>query len=186
MKNNSNFSFIDNLILWGNLDITFDHIIELIYLLEKPTKKDEYSIVKISSFRKTIIIYTASIIEVFLLWKLKKIIKSDKIKLGEGWKYKDIKKIHTLKNDPIEEIIWCKRKKYTEEKKFKKLNLIEINRLCEKYKIIKNDIFKEVEKVRMLRNRLHISGLRELEHYTKNDLEFVFSVAKKIKSIASK
>lgn len=184
MKNNSNFPFIDDSILRKNLDITFDHIIELISFLEKPVEKDEYSIVKISSFRKTIIIYTVSIIEAFLLWKLKKIIKSDKIKLKENWEYKDIKKIHTLKNDPLKEIVWCKRK--NQEKNISKLNLVEVNRLCGKYKIIKKDIFKEVEKVRALRNKLHIGGLRELRIYTKDDLEFVFSVAKKIKFIVSK
>lgn len=63
----SNFAFITDPILRENLDRVFDHILELLYLSESARYND---ILK-SSFRKTIIIYTASIIEGLLLYTLK-------------------------------------------------------------------------------------------------------------------
>ncbi|MFZ2969553.1 MAG: hypothetical protein WA063_00230 [Minisyncoccia bacterium] len=183
MKKNSNFSFISDSILRKNLDIVFDHIIELISVSES----NKYEDTIISSFRKTIIIYTATIIEAILLWKLKEKVKGNDIELKEDWKYKDVRKIHILKESPLEKIIWCKRKMETEKKKFSKLNLVEINKLCKKYKIITDSDFENVDKVRDLRNRLHIGGLKKIEEgYTKNDLEFVFGVAKRTKELALK
>ncbi len=70
----SHFSFIDNKILQKNLDMTFDHVLELFLVLDK----QEDDLVK-SSFRKTIIVHMASIIEALLLWKLKKEIKAVKL-----------------------------------------------------------------------------------------------------------
>ena len=183
MKKNSNFPFVDDSVLRRNLDLVFDYIVELISISES----NGYENVIISSFRKTIIIYTATIIEALLLWKLKEKEKGNVIELKEDWKYKDIKKIHTLEKNPLEEIIWCKRAKEIERKKISKLNLIETNRFCKKYKIITENDFKNIEKVRDLRNRLHIGGLKEIEKgYTKNDLEFVFRVAKRTKELVSK
>ena len=183
MKKNSNFPFINDSILRKNLDIVFDHIIELISVSES----NKYEDAIISSFRKTIIIYTATIIEALLLWKLKEKVKENIIELKEDWKYKDVRKIHTLEKNPLEEIVWCKRIKEAEKKKLSKLNLVETNRLCKKYKIITENDFKNVEKVRALRNRLHIGGLKKLEKgYTKNDLEFVFGVAKRTKELVLK
>ena len=182
MKKNSNFPFVDDLVLRKNLDLVFDYIVELISVSES----NRYENTIISSFRKTIIVYTATIIEALLLWKLKEKVKGNVIELKEDWRYKDIKKIHTLEKNPLEEIIWCKRIKEIEKKKISKLNLIETNRLCKKYKIITENDFKNVEKVRDLRNRLHIGGLKKLEKsYTKNDLEFVFGVAKRTKELVS-
>ena len=179
----SNFSFVNDLILRKNLDFVFDYIIELISVSESNRYEGEI----ISSFRKTIIVYTATIIEALLLWKLKEKVKGNIIELKENWKYKDIKKIHTLEKNPLEEIVWCKRTKEIEKKKISKLNLIETNRLCKKYRIITENDFKNVEEVRDLRNRLHIGGLKKLEKgYTKNDLEFVFGVAKRTKELVSK
>ena len=60
----SNFAFIDDEVLKTNLDIAFDHIIELITISDSDFKP-----LLISSFRKTIIILMASIIEALLLWK---------------------------------------------------------------------------------------------------------------------
>jgi len=183
MKKSSNFPLVDDLILRRNLDLVFDYIVELISISES----NKYEDAIIGSFRKTIIIYTATIIEALLLWKLKEKVKGNVIELEEDWKYKDVRKIYTIEENPLEEIIWCKRIKETEKKKISKLNLIETNRLCKKYKIITKSDFNSVEKVRDLRNRLHIGGLKKLEKgYTKDDLEFVFKVAKRTKELVSK
>lgn len=63
----SNFEFIRDDALRENLDRVFDHIIELVSLAESSA----YDSVLRSSFRKTVIIYTGSIIEALLLHILK-------------------------------------------------------------------------------------------------------------------
>lgn len=69
----SHFIFIGDKILRKNLDIALDYIVELIALSKSKSYKDKP--VLISSFRKSIVIHTASIIEASLFWKLKQKIK---------------------------------------------------------------------------------------------------------------
>ncbi len=173
----SHFPFIENSALRNNLDVTFQHIVEL------ATIADKYDKVLSSSFRKTIIIYTASIIEALLLWKLKKKIKTTKVELSDKWKFYDIKTLHKI--GASEEVIGAKRKK--EKKEINKLDFVRIIDLCAKYKIVTKQFSEEIHKVRKLRNRLHIGGLAKVEkEYTKKDLKFVFGVAKKTKILVSK
>ena len=173
----SHFSFIDDEALRNNLDTSFDHIVELVAIVDK------YDKILSSSFRKTIIIYTASIIEALLLWKLKKKIKSRKVELSEEWRYYNIKILHRL--DASEEIIGGNRKK--EKKDINKLDFIRVIDLCVKHGIITKQFSRKVHQVRELRNRLHIGGLAKVDkEYTKKDLNFVFGVAKKVKNTVSK
>ena len=173
----SRFPFIDNSALRNNLDVTFQHIVEL------TTIADKYDKILSSSFRKTIIIYTASIIEALLLWKLKKIIKTAKVELSGEWVFYDIKTLYKI--DDSEEIIGAKRRK--EKKQINKLDFVRIIDLCAKYKIATEQFSEEIHKVRILRNQLHIGGLAKIEkEYTKKDLKFVFGVAKKVKILVSK
>ena len=173
----SHFPFIDNDALKNNLDTTFRHIVELVAIA------DEYDKILSSSFRKTIIIYTASVIEALLLWRLKKKIKSTKVELSDKWKYYNIKILHQI--DTSEEIIGGNRKK--EKKDINKLDFVRVIDLCVKHGIITEQFSEKAHKVRELRNRLHIGGLAEIEkEYTKKDLNFVFGVAKKVKNTVSK
>lgn len=172
----SNFSFIDNSILRANLDRTFDHILELLPLSESKSYKNK--LVLASSFRKTIIIHTASIIEALLLWKLKQKINKNEVTLGKEWKYFDIKIIYKI-NDS-EEIIAGRRKKVI--KKIDSLGFVRIIDLCEKYKIIDEKLVQEIHKIRGLRNKQHISGLTNVERtYSKSDLNLIFGVTRKVK-----
>jgi len=175
----SNFPFISDSILRINLDLSFEHIIDLLSLSESETYKDEE--VLVSSLRKTIIIHTASIIEALLLWRLKKECKVKKIELVDEWKYFDIRVIHTLNSS--EEVVAGKRKKKVKE--MNKLDFVRITDLCHHHKIIENDILRDdIDKIRLFRNRLHIGGLAEIEKkYSKKDLEFSFGVARKVKSL---
>jgi len=173
----SHFPFIDDEALKNNLGTAFRHIIELVAIA------DEYDKTLSSSFRKTIIIYTASIIEALLLWKLKKKIKSRKVELSDEWKYYNIKILHRI--DDLGEVIGGNRKK--EKKDINKLDFIRVVDLCVKHRIITERFSKKVHQVRELRNRLHIGGLAEIDkEYTKKDLNFVFGVAKKVKRTVSK
>jgi len=62
----SNFIFVKNEILRQNLDEAFNHIITLLPFTESTNYKEPAK----SAFRKTIIIYTASIIEALLFYFL--------------------------------------------------------------------------------------------------------------------
>lgn len=178
----SNFSFVSDKILQSNLDLSFDHIVDLLALSESDQYKGKNLLV--SSLRKTIIIHTASIIEALLLWKFKQICKTDKVELDNEWRYLNIKVIHLISNS--EEVIAGIRRK--EQKNLDRLDFLRVTDLCQKYKIIKSKKLREdIDKVRELRNRMHIGGLPELEkEYHKNDLEFCFKIAKKVKDLSVK
>ena len=177
----SNFSFISNDVLRSNLDLAFDHIVDLLTLSESDQYKGKQLLV--SSLRKTIIIHTASIIEALLLWKLKATHKTDKIELPDDWNYRDIKSIYKINDN--EEVIAGIRKRV--EVNIDRIDFIKITRLCEKYGIIKSDKTKDIDKVREFRNRLHLGGLLDMEkEYKKEDLEFCFKVANQVKETVSK
>lgn len=178
----SNFPFVSDTILRSNLDLAFDHVVDLLVLSLSERYKTKPLLV--SSMRKTIIIHTASIIEALLLWKLKQHCKTNKIQLVNEWKYYDIKVLHKL--DDLKEIIAGSRKK--EEKTVDKLDFMRIIAYCYDNKLFINEKFREeLDKVRELRNRLHIGSLSTLEkEYSEKDLEFCFSVAKKVKGVVKK
>lgn len=178
----SNFAFVSDKVLQSNLDISFAHIVDLLALSESDQYKGKD--VLVSSLRKTIIIHTASIIEALLLWKLKQVCKAKRVELDTEWRYFNLKIIQSI--TASEEIIAGFRKK--EQKDIDRIDFYRITDLCQKYKIIKTKKLKEdIDKVRELRNRMHIGGLSELEkEYSRHDLEFCFNIAKKIKNLTSK
>ncbi|MBI4136213.1 MAG: hypothetical protein HY481_01515 [Candidatus Vogelbacteria bacterium] len=180
MSKVSNFSFIHDGILRENLDITFDHLLELLSLSESPDYTDTLK----SSFRKTVIIYTASIIEALLLWVLKENKTEDELSKKQTV-FRISKVIYKI--NETEQIVLGKNKIKIEKSRFEKLNLDQINSLCKDHGLISKDVFGDIDKVRTLRNRLHISTLKVIEKdYSKTDLEFVFSVASEIKNLAKR
>ena len=166
-----NFNFVDDPPLRKRVEGVRNDIVALGGLLRKQNKSE----VK-SCLRKTIIIYTASIIEALLLWKLKKEIESDKVVLSSEWKYLDLKKFYAT--DEFE-LIAGKRKQ-----EVKKIDDLDFNRMidvCEKYEAIKSaKLTKDLHKVRKLRNELHIGGIATIRKtYTQNDLKFVLDTLEK-------
>jgi len=172
----SDFPFVDDDALRANLDTALRHVTELVAIA------DNYDRILSSSFRKTIIINTASIIEALLLWRLKKKVKTKEIELSEEWKFYDVKILHKI--NVSEQVVGAKRKR--EKKQVSKLDFVRIIDLCVKHKIVTEQFSKELHKVRELRNRLHLGGLEEVEReYTKRDLNFVFGVAERVISVVS-
>ncbi len=52
-----------------------------------------------------------------------------------------------------------------------------VNEICLEIKIFSEQFFKKIEKVRILRNKIHIQGLGNIDRsYTKMELEFISSV----------
>lgn len=173
----SHFAFVDDKVLRRNLDTALEHIVDLLAISESESYKNENLLV--SSMRKTVIIHTASIIEALLLWRLKQKIKSREVELGDEWRYFDIRVLYTV-DVSNEDIIAGKRKR--EKKELDRLDFVRIIDFCSKYRIVNETLSTHLHKVRELRNRLHIGGLKQVEkEYTYNDLKFAFDVAKKVK-----
>ena len=172
----SPFSFIDNKILRQNLNIAFDHINELIVVSESAEYKNKKT--QINSFRKTIIVYIASIIEAMLQWKIKKDFDSKKLELEKEWKYFNIKTLYKI-NDG-QEIIAGARKK--DQKPIDSLGLLHLSRFCLKNKIIHSKkLHDDINIIRKFRNKLHIGGLAEVDRkYTKQNLEFCFRTTRQV------
>ncbi len=169
----SKFLFIKDKNLQKNLDIIFDYIYELTVVAEK------YKGILQCSFRKTIVIYTTSIIEALLLWILKKRTGDSKIVELREWKYFDMKIIYDFKGKPVRQVVSGYRKKKI--KKLNNLDLFNINRLCKQYGLIDKKLFDKVDEVRLRRNRLHVGSLTEIEdEYSKKDLIFVSDVLEEV------
>lgn len=177
----SNFPFVSDRVLQSNLDLAFAHIVDLLALSESGQYKGDEKKLLVGSLRKTIIIHTASIIEALLLWKLKQVCKTEKIEMPDEWKYPDLRVLYKITDS--EEVVAGIRKKEKED--IDRLDFIKITILCRSHEIIKSEDFKlEIDKVRELRNKLHIGGLTTVEkEYSKSDLEFCFGVAKKVKEL---
>lgn len=180
----SNFPFVSDKILQSNLDLAFAHIVDLLALSESDQYKGEEKKLLVGSLRKTIIIHTASIIEALLLWKLKQFCKTEKIEMDEDWRYPDIRILYKISDS--EEVFAGTRKKQKQD--IDRLDFIKITLLCKAYKIVNSDELKsEIDRVRELRNKLHLGGLAEIEKkYSRKDLEFCFNVAKRVKELVSK
>lgn len=178
MSEQSSFPFVTDEVLRANLDSTFRHLVELFTLSESAKYSDAIK----SSFRKTTIIYTASVIEALLLWMLKRS-KCEEELAKRQTIFAVAKVIYEI--NPVERIVLGREEQKTEKFRFDKLNLDQVNALCKEHGIISESVFKDVDEVRKLRNRLHISTLAAVEQdYTKKDLEFVFSVARTVKNLA--
>ena len=174
----TNFSKIKDSVLRKNLDIVFNYVL-ILFTLSEAKKYD--AIIK-SSFRKSVVIYTSSIIEAMILYLLKQKIKSEKIILSNEWKYFNIVPIHKISNNPTEEVISGFRK--NEIKNIESIDFYRMNDLCLKHKSIDEELFNEVNEARKLRNRLHIGGLKEVErNFNSSDLKFIFMVAEKVKNL---
>lgn len=174
----SNFPFITDHVLRQNLDAAFQHILVLLPFSESVTYDDTAK----SSFRKTIIIYTASIIEA-LLYHVVDTKLSEKDLETSCWEL-DNKSVLYEVSDSHHIIAGDFRLKVTQTRK-DKLNMGMINDILKKKKIVSKTLFDKVDKVRELRNSQHIGPHRAVKAFTKMDLEGAFAVASDVKVFVS-
>lgn len=171
----SNFSFIKDPILQQNLDEAFEHIIILLPFTESLTYND----VAKSSFRKTIIIYTASIIEALLFHVIDNELNEEDLTVSV-WELVNEKTLHEV-NDNHKIVAGDHKVKNTKIKK-EKLNLSQICDLLKKKKILKEPLLGKIDAIRELRNSQHIGPNKKVKSFSKADLENAFSVASDVKS----
>lgn len=127
-----------------------------------------------SGYYKTAIILTASVVEALAF----KILSKSTIEMPlMDWQCKNsalLSEFYQSKNGC--KLSLCERFrpvfKLERNTDFKK-----VNEVCLKLKIFSKKFFEKIEKVRELRNKIHIQGLNNIDRsYTKKELEFVSSV----------
>ena len=172
----SSFFFVKDEILRQNLDEAFDHILTLLPFTESIT----YNETAKSAFRKTIIIYTASIVEALLFQVLDKEFTENDIKEHyAGWELTDKKVLYQV--DGSHQIVAGDYKKVLGKSAKEKMNLGMIAEFLKTKKIISKIFFETIDELRVLRNEQHISTHTQVKSYTKNNLEKAFSVAHEVK-----
>ena len=172
----SDFSFIRNEILRQNLEEAFDHILTLLPFTESVT----YDETAKSAFRKTIIIYTASIVEALLYHVFDKEFSDDKVKeYYANLEIFDIKVLYEI--DESNQIIAGNFRKVLGKEVKEKMNLGQIMNFLKDNKVISKSLFEKADEIRKLRNEQHIGTHSQVKSYTKGDLEKAFSVAREIK-----
>lgn len=171
----SNFPFVENPILRTNLDNAFDHIVTLLPFSESKTYNDAAK----SSFRKTIIIYTASIIEALLFHLVDTKLKEDDLST-RSWELENKNVLYTVESD--HQIIAADYKLKVVSGKKDKLNLARICDLLKEHKILTQPLLDKIRVIRDLRNSQHIGPHTIVKSFSKADLENAFSVARDVKN----
>ena len=170
----SDFAFIKDTTLRENIENVF---VDVASLITMATQADQG--VK-NCLRKTIIIYTASITEALLFWKIQKEFGTEKIPLPDEWKQQIL---YTLPpQNGNEEYKITLTKQIREKKDADKLDFNRMINLCKHKKILKDDLLKDLDKVRNLRNNLHIGGLKTItKTYPQKDVDFTLKALEKFR-----
>lgn len=173
----STFSFVTNEILRKNLDEAFDHILTLLPF----TESIDYNEPAKSAFRKTIIIYTASIVEALLFHVLDKGFTDADIKeFHSNWELEDKKVLYEIDNS--NQIVAGNYRKVLGKAGKEKMNLAQIAEFLKQKEIMSKKLFDKIDEIRVLRNEQHIGAHANVKSYTKDNLEKAFSIAGETKT----
>ena len=163
--------FIDSNLLKENIKSVRDDTLGLAALLAILPEEDTIN----DCIRKTMIIYTTSIIEALLLWKLNKEINAGNIALRDEWELKDIGASIPLKSKDGNAIVIAE--KIRKVRTIEKINFKGRIDLCERHKIIREDLIEKLHEARNMRNKLHIDGSEKVrKKYSQKDVDFIFAV----------
>lgn len=173
------FSFIEDETLRINIAISFQYIVFLIALIDE-LEAEETTIS--SSVYKNMIVQTGTIVESCIHYCLKTCIEKGKIKssdvMPEYWVVKNIKKIYEISQEEI--AIGAIRFKQIEHLT-NKTPSVAVNKASKKAGILSEELFVKVEKLRELRNKIHLSGLQMVDgSYDKADSEEAFNIASEV------
>jgi hypothetical protein len=172
------FSFITNDTLKKNIAIAFEYIV---FLIDIAGKENHKQLIR-SSLYKDATVYTGTIVEACLCHALFKYFSANKLQktkvLTPEWKEEGQGLIHEFnKKKRIRYVI--EHMNYEDIKDSS--NFIEINRACLRGKILSKKEFDLAEEIRTARNKLHVSGLKEIDNsYSKEKLDEIFNKANKI------
>jgi hypothetical protein len=158
------FDFIDDEILRKNLEQISSHIRNLQFLAFLDTYPPEEQ----SSFRKTVIIYTAAQIEAVLLWYLRYHKTEEECATTEHTFRIDQ---HIYQLSDTERIVRGSDVSKTQKFKFSNVNLAQIIHLCTYFELLPEHLASQIQEIRKLRNRQHVGGLDMVDQdYTNEDV----------------
>lgn len=172
------FSFVENKVLRENIAIQMQYIVFLVSL------EEEYELpgaVTYSTF-KTIIIFTAAIVESLINYKLHEMVECGRCEPENIFENeeKDSDEKLLYKISESEKIIALKRVikpgKLTDESK-----MIELNRAAKRCGLLTEPLFKKAEAIRTMRNKIHPFALKKIDdQYSKADINEVFKMTAEI------
>ncbi len=180
------FDFFDKEIISHKFDYISDDVKKtnlvnsFIYTLFLVSLEKAYELEEPISFLifKDIIIHSASILECLLNYLALDIYETKVISMEElGYtdiEYEFVKELY--KNEEVDLVLSNRIKKSKVLKKDSNFN--EINRYLLKINVLNKDLYDKSEKIRILRNKIHLSSLSEKDqskHYNKECVESIFS-----------
>ncbi len=172
------FSFVQDSFLKENLGVSLQYILFLLSVFETnpPSGSLRYSI------GKNIIQSTAGIVEALLHHWLEREIEDGRVTIQKAFpeesNYVFLKKL--VVDCKGEEIVMCKKKKRQVSLEGE-VKFLDINKALKRTSLITESQFKELEKLRKQRNKIHLKGLKEDDFvFTKKQIEETFFVVKGI------
>ena len=176
----TSFGFVTDLVLAENLHRANELILELVIQTNLSSNQDRE--ILLSSLRKAIIIQIASVVEALLFYQLKINCQELEFELKDAWDYFEAHKIHNSPHS-TEEIVWCKRRPV--KKTLLNLDFFHLIQISADKKIVTDKkLLTDLEKLRKLRNKMHLGGLTTVETiYQPADQEFGFEVLEKVKHL---
>jgi hypothetical protein len=152
-----------------NIVLTMRQVIVFAVLSERSMKEAKIA------YYKSMILLAASMVEALAHLLLKQALKGKQDLPFGDWEYKEAHLIKQINSN--HEIVWCKRKRGPQRLSngtpFKS-----VNKFCLELRVIPENLHTDCEKVRNLRNKIHLMGLSSIDrNYKKADAEFVLSVA---------
>ena len=174
------FDFVENEVLKENIAINMQYI-TFLYSLENEYDLPGY--VTYSVF-KTIIVFTASIIESLINYKIQLLIDKKDINesdiMGADTKFQCFKKKeYKISN---KETIMAGIKKVLMSKRLKKsTNLKDLNIAAKRSGLFTMKLFKKSEKIRTARNKVHLTAMTTIDdNYTQLEIDELFKDTKEI------
>lgn len=170
------FSFVEDDTLRKNIAIVLEYIIFLVGIVEETNQKELIR----SSLYKDMFVCLGTIIEACLFYVLMEHVRMNAVKksnvFGVEWKIQ--------KEGLIFQETKKKRIRYVIEQvrdvEMRK-DFVEINRACLRGGILSRKEFEMAESIRDARNKIHVSGLKDIENtYSKSDLDHFFGKANRL------
>jgi len=172
------FAFIEDDTLRKNISIAFEYVI---FLLDTAGKDGIKGLI-VSSLYKDALLYTGTIVEACLvhtvLMYLEKNKRTKSKLLNHTWKEESHGVIHAFSKK--RRIRYVTEHLAADEIK-RSTNFVEINRACRRGGILSKKEFEIAEEIREARNKIHVSGLKNIDNtYSKESLDSFFAKTTKI------
>jgi hypothetical protein len=173
------FYFIEDEVIRSNVALSFQYIIFLIAVVDE--LHAEHTSIS-SSIYKDMIVHTGTIIEACLHYSLRKFIDAEIIKSSEVMPKikKDVLVKLLFELDEGQQIRLIKKQVSNEKLKVTTAFKV-INEATKKADIITPELYEKVERVRELRNNIHVTGLSAIDDgYDKEIANEVFDIASEV------